>query len=189
MLRPMTRGDRGGSDIGSWAPFGPFAGRGRFFGSGEVRLAILSLLEEPAHGYELIKRLERRSGGLYKASAGAVYPTLQQLEEAGLILSKTVGGRRIYHLTREGRAELQREEDAVGEIWGRAQRWEEWGRWMGPTVVVIAAPLAGLAKEALRALDAAGNSPEKQERVREILQRARKEFEEFVRASRADKSR
>ncbi|MGE5275950.1 MAG: PadR family transcriptional regulator [Acidobacteriota bacterium] len=185
----MTRNDRGVPDPGTWAPFGPFAGHGRFFGSGEVRLAILSLLEEPAHGYELIKRLARRSGGLYKASAGAVYPALQQLEEAGLILSKAIGGRRVYRLTSEGRAELGREEAAVSEIWGRARRWEEWGRWMGPTVVVIAAPLAGLAKEALMALDAAGSSPERQERVREILQRARKEFEEFVRASRADKGR
>ena len=34
-------------------------GRGRFFGPGEVRLALLALLREgPKHGYELMKELE-----------------------------------------------------------------------------------------------------------------------------------
>ena len=51
----------------------------RFFRQGEVRLALLSLLgEELAHGYELIKRMEERSGGMYRASAGTVYPPLKR---------------------------------------------------------------------------------------------------------------
>ena len=55
-----------------------FGRRARFFESGEVRLAILSLLSEgPKHGYQLMKEMEERSGGLYRASAGSVYPTLQ----------------------------------------------------------------------------------------------------------------
>ena len=69
--------------------FGPGAGvgiafgsRGRFFETGEVRLAMLSLLSEGAkHGYQLMKELEERSGGTYKASAGTIYPTLQQMED------------------------------------------------------------------------------------------------------------
>src|ERR1700733_6158715 len=64
---------RGGCrpSFGSWAP------RSRFFGPGEVRLAILSLLTDgPRHGYELMKMLAQRSGGIYRASAGTVYPTL-----------------------------------------------------------------------------------------------------------------
>jgi DNA-binding PadR family transcriptional regulator len=187
----VVRSDRSPtSGHGAWAAFGPFAGRSRFFGSGEVRLAILSLLAEgPSHGYELIQRLGERLGGLYRASAGTVYPALQQLEEDGHILSQAHGERRVYHLTPSGRQELAAQARAVGEIWGRAERWEEWGRWMGPGVVAIAAPLAGLAKEALRAFDAAGHSAEKQARVREILDRARKEFEEFVRATRGGRHR
>ena len=59
----------------------PWMGRQRFFEPGEVRLAILSLLtESPKHGYQLMKELQDFSGGLYTASAGSVYPTLQQLE-------------------------------------------------------------------------------------------------------------
>ena len=48
---------------------GPWAERGRFFGPGEVRLALLSLLAEgECHGYDLMRRLEERSGGTYRAS-------------------------------------------------------------------------------------------------------------------------
>ena len=78
--------------------------RGRFCGPGEVRLALLGLLAEgPRHGYELMGQLEERSGGVYRASAGTVYPTLQQLEDEGLATSETVEGRRVYR-----RAELER---------------------------------------------------------------------------------
>ena len=170
--------------------FGPFAGTPRFFGAGEVRLAILSLLEDaPAHGYELIKRLSSRSGGLYRASAGAVYPVLRHLEGEGLVLSQAHGERRVYHLTAQGRREVSGASDALRGIWERAERWHEWGRWMGPSVAVIAAPLSDLVREALHALHAAGSSPGRQERVRQILDRSRRELEEFVRASRGSRRR
>ena len=86
--KPHGRGGWGPWE--DWGPFSGFAGgpRGRFFEFGEVRLAILSLLEEgPKHGYQLIKDLSERSGGLYRASAGTVYPTLQQLEDEELVQS------------------------------------------------------------------------------------------------------
>src|SRR5512142_2053095 len=91
----------------SSADFWPFSaafGRRRFFESGEVRLALLSLLGEGAkHGYQLMKELEERSGGLYRASAGSVYPTLQQLEDEDLIRSEQQDGKRVYSLTEAGR--------------------------------------------------------------------------------------
>src|SRR5215470_15052099 len=90
-----------------WHGFGLFSGPSRFFGPGEVRLALLSMLgETPMHGYELMKRLEERSGGVYRASAGTVYPTLQQLEDEGLIASDLHEGRRIYRITPAGQREL-----------------------------------------------------------------------------------
>ncbi len=101
------------------------AGPGRFFGPGEVRLALLSLLaDEPMHGYELMKRLEERSGGIYRASAGTIYPTLQQLEDEGHIVSDSVDGKRVYKLTEAGRRELAERDEAVRQIWRRARRWE-----------------------------------------------------------------
>src|SRR5436309_1137662 len=94
------------------SPWGGFSfGRGpRFFEAGEVRLAILSLLSEgPKHGYQLMKEMKDRSGGAYSASAGSVYPTLQQLEDEGLVEAEMQGGRRVYKLTDEGRQELAKD--------------------------------------------------------------------------------
>src|ERR1700741_3409528 len=99
-----------------------FGGRSRFFESGEVRLALLSLLSDgPKHGYQLMKELEERSGGLYRASAGSVYPTLQHLEDEGLIVAELCDGRRVFSLTGAGRAELERDPEAVNRIWSRAE--------------------------------------------------------------------
>src|ERR1700733_3787195 len=87
----------------SWGPWAGFGNRARFFEFGEVRLAILSLLTEgPKHGYQLMKEMRERSGGLYQASAGSVYPTLQQLEDEGLIRVKQEGGRKNHSLTAAG---------------------------------------------------------------------------------------
>src|SRR3954453_15536314 len=86
-------------------PWAGFAfGRQRFFEPGEIRLAILSLLNEgPKHGYQLMKEMQERSGGMYKASAGSVYPTLQQLEDEGMVKADMQSGRRVFQLTAEGR--------------------------------------------------------------------------------------
>jgi DNA-binding PadR family transcriptional regulator len=56
------------------------------------------------HGYQVIQELESRSGGRWRPSAGSVYPTLQQLEDEGLVRSEELDGRRTYTLTDEGRA-------------------------------------------------------------------------------------
>jgi DNA-binding PadR family transcriptional regulator len=75
---------------------------------GNIRRALLRALEDgPTHGYEIIRRLEERSGGLWRPSAGSVYPTLQLLEEQGLLTSHDDGGKRVYELTDEGRAEAE----------------------------------------------------------------------------------
>jgi DNA-binding PadR family transcriptional regulator len=181
----MNRESRSGFGWGGFAAFGPLGGRRRFFEQGEVRLAILSLLAEgPKHGYEIIKQFEIRSGGLYRASAGTIYPTLQLLEDEGLIQSETAEGKKVYRITAEGIAELEREADTVDEIWGRAERWQEWSHWMGPRAMVLAGPLALFVKAALQATQAAGDSAERQDRVREILDRAREELEEIARGKR-----
>jgi DNA-binding PadR family transcriptional regulator len=73
---------------------------------GDIRLVLLGALTEgEAHGYELIRRLEERSGGLWRPSAGSVYPTLQLLEEEGLITGRDEGGKRVFTLTDAGRVE------------------------------------------------------------------------------------
>jgi DNA-binding PadR family transcriptional regulator len=65
---------------------------------------LLLLAEEPRNGYQIIQELESRSGGGWRASAGSVYPGLQQLDDEGLVRAEESGGRKLFHLTDEGRA-------------------------------------------------------------------------------------
>jgi DNA-binding PadR family transcriptional regulator len=147
--------------------------KGRFFGPGEIRLAILSLLGEgPKHGYQLMKELGERSGGMYQASAGSVYPTLQQLEDEALIRVKQQGGRKVHTLSAAGRRELNRDPEGVRRIWERAEECEDWGQSFGPESMMVLPLLSPLVKASLRAAGRGGV-----DRVREILDRARKDLE------------
>jgi DNA-binding PadR family transcriptional regulator len=85
---------------------------------GDVRGEVLTaLLDGPAHGYEVIRRLEEKSGGLWRPSPGSVYPTLQMLEDAGLVRSSEQDGRRTYELSDEGRAEADQQKTQGGPPW------------------------------------------------------------------------
>jgi DNA-binding PadR family transcriptional regulator len=84
-------------------------GRGRGRGRhrvrrGDVRSAILALLDDrPMHGYEMIQELEERTGGRWTPSAGSIYPTLQLLEDEGLVTPEEVDGRKVFSLTDAGK--------------------------------------------------------------------------------------
>lgn len=96
--------------FGRGFPFAAFDfGGGRRAGRGDIRAAILALLhEEPMHGYQIMQELENRTGGAWRVSPGSVYPTLQQLQDEGLITStEQAGGRRVFALTDEGREQAR----------------------------------------------------------------------------------
>jgi DNA-binding PadR family transcriptional regulator len=170
-------------DWTSWAS-APWGRRGRFFEPGEVRLAILSLLgEDPKHGYELMKAIESRSGGTYNMSAGTVYPTLQQLEDEGMIASEMKDGRRVYQLTDAGRAELEREGESVDEIWRRADRWKDWGPWTGPEAYAVAGPLGRLMKTTFQAIKRSRAEKNVVDGISQILERASHDIEEMERGA------
>jgi DNA-binding PadR family transcriptional regulator len=79
------------------------------FGHGQLRLYILSLLEEgPKHGYELMQALSDRFGGTYTPSAGTIYPRLAKLEDDGLVTKQSDGRKTVYAITPAGREELER---------------------------------------------------------------------------------
>jgi DNA-binding PadR family transcriptional regulator len=107
----------GGDPFGWWGR--AFREGGPRVRRGDVKWALLELLSErPRHGYDLIKELEARYGGLYRPSPGAVYPTLQMLEDGGYVTSEAVDGKRIYTITDAGRAlldEHRRERSAERE--------------------------------------------------------------------------
>jgi len=164
--------------MGGAFPWGRGGRWGRFFGPGEVRLALLSMLESgPKHGYELMKELETKSGGVYKASAGAVYPALQQLEDEGMVISDQAAGRRTYSLTDTGKAELQREAETVKRIWQRAEQAGDWGPWMGLEGAEVMRPAAEVMKTALRAATRGSHDSAKIAKIREILERTKQEIE------------
>ncbi len=73
---------------------------------GNVRgLLLAALVQGPAHGYELMRRLEEQAGGLWRPSPGSVYPLLQLLEDEGLVRGNDEEGRKVYELTPQGRAQ------------------------------------------------------------------------------------
>ena len=100
--------------------FGPFGrgGRGKRARRGDVRAAILLLLEEePRNGYQLMQELEERSGGVWRPSPGSIYPALSQLEDEGLVRSDESAGRRAFQLTDAGRTYLEENREALGSPW------------------------------------------------------------------------
>jgi DNA-binding PadR family transcriptional regulator len=102
--RGMRGGQRGrwGGGRGGWAG-------GRRMPRGAIRTAILAALRDgPGNGYEVMRRLEEMSGGLWRPSPGSVYPHLQMLEDEGMVQSAEVDGGRTFTLTETGRAEAEK---------------------------------------------------------------------------------
>jgi len=158
----------------------PWGWRRRFFESGEVRLALLSLLaERPMHGYELMKEMEARSGGIYRASAGTVYPNLQQLEDEGLVRMETsTEGKRVYSITDAGRKALKDEAPNVERIWTRASAWDDWSDAFSPGAMEVMGPVMRLARAAFRA--AARGDSKQADSVRELLRKATEQLEKMT---------
>jgi DNA-binding PadR family transcriptional regulator len=165
-----------------WPGYGPDPkGRTRFFGLGEVRLAVLSLIAEgPRHGYQLMKELASRLGALYRASSGTVYPVLAQLLKEALIEFQLEEGRKMYRLTRAGKKVLSAEAAVVAEIWSRAGEVEELGQQIGPHSMVIAGPLSELSAAALRASNWSGGDPDREDQIRRILRQATAEINQLM---------
>jgi DNA-binding PadR family transcriptional regulator len=111
---------------------GPWGGPGRGRGGprgrarrGDVRASILALLKDrPMHGYEMIQEIGERSGGAWRPSPGSVYPTLQLLEDEGLITSASEGGKKLFTLTDAGRTAADEGPEAPWEEAGRGVDWE-----------------------------------------------------------------
>lgn len=71
------------------------------------------LRQGPLHGYGVVEKLRDESAGAFDLAEGTVYPALYRLERADLVASRWTRAegrrRRVYRLTRRGRAELERE--------------------------------------------------------------------------------
>src|SRR5215472_1539431 len=107
----------GPMEFGGWP-----RGRGRRGGRarrGDVRAAALALLAEgPMNGYQIIQQINERSGGLWRASPGSVYPALAQLEDENLIEQHGgERGRRAYQLTEQGQQYVAEHRDEPKKPW------------------------------------------------------------------------
>ncbi len=78
-----------------------------------VLLVLLSLAEQPRHGYAILKDVGSLSGGRVLLSTGTLYGALQRLLGDGWIErieeDDTPRDRRTYRLTSRGRRNLQME--------------------------------------------------------------------------------
>jgi len=84
---------------------------------GSLDLLILKTLDlEPLHGWAVSKRIQLLSKGVLEVNQGSLYPALYRLRDRGLIQSdwgESEEGRRVkvYRLTANGRAALERERE------------------------------------------------------------------------------
>jgi DNA-binding PadR family transcriptional regulator len=147
--------------------FGPRGHGGPKARRGDVRAAMLVLLEEePRNGYQLMQEIERRSDGIWRPSAGSVYPALALLEDEGLVRSEERDGRKVFALTDAGREHVAEHRDDL------AAPWEAMTAAMPEGVKglrELIGQVAGAAVQAHQAGDAAQG-----ERVREVLVEARR---------------
>ena len=92
------------------------------------------------HGYEVMKALEKESGGYYRPSPGSVYPTLQMLEDEGYVTAEEGDGKKVYSITEEGRTYLDENEDVIDEVFERV---EHMGTPQGGPLSAVAGELHG----------------------------------------------
>lgn len=147
------------------------------FQKGDLKYVILDLLKDkPRHGYEIIRELEELSHGLYTPSPGAVYPTLQMLEEIGYASATERDGKKIYTITEEGLKFLAERKVSADEV--RSQMKHKWDlKNIGRMIMIMKEyhALENLLGEGLRRLDA-----DKMQEIREVLSTAYKEIEAIL---------
>jgi len=140
---------------------------------GDIRRAVLSaLLVGPAHGYEVMRRLEDRSGGAWRPSPGSVYPTLQMLEDEGLVQAEAHDGSRSYQLTDTGRTEAEQSgpNRPDGDPWEGGERAQR---------VIALRDAAVQTMRACRQVSGSSN-PEQVDRAVEIVRSAKRELYQIL---------
>ena len=147
------------------------------FQKGDLKYVILDLIKDkPRYGYEIIRALEESSHGFYTPSPGAVYPTLQMLEEMGYASITEQDGKKFYIITGEGRQFLVERKDLADEV--KSQMMHHWNPKnigaIGKTMAEFH-KLGGLMGHRLRHVE-----PEKMQQIHEVVSRAHREIEAIL---------
>jgi DNA-binding PadR family transcriptional regulator len=157
--------------------------RRTMFERGDLKYVILEQLKDrPAHGYELIKALEERFGGFYAPSPGAVYPTLQMLEDMGYVTSVQQDGRNTYTITDAGRAFLTERKPQVDEVFSRMR--ERWGSEWGPQAQRVMNDLRNDLRDLGRSVASEARhrwpNPDQMTRIREVIGKAKSDIASII---------
>jgi len=151
--------------------------RGRqWFGSGDMKYVILRLIKDkPMHGYEVMKALEDKTRGCYTPSPGTVYPTLQWLDEEGLVQSEDRDGKKVYSITDAGREFLEENKSSVEDIFDRIDEMIE--RFVGDPMPDVNRAVGKLVAQVYRSSWRLHDDVEKRKRIAEVLEEALRELE------------
>jgi DNA-binding PadR family transcriptional regulator len=154
--------------------------RERVFERGDLKYVILELVaDQPRHGYEVIRALEDRFGGFYSPSPGAVYPTLQMLEELGYVSASEQDGKKTYTITEAGRAFLKERKPYIEEMFGRMR--DRWDPAMAEELHRLRHELRDMGRSFAEEARRRWPDPEQQRKIRDVIGRARSEIESILR--------
>jgi DNA-binding PadR family transcriptional regulator len=145
------------------------------FDQGHLKFVILGLLaEKPRHGYEIIKEIEEKFGGMYSPSPGTVYPTLTMLEDLGYAkVTPEESGKKVYEITDEGRAHLAENKPLMDDILERIAEFAQ--NVFGEPMMEVHRGFKNIGR-AIYAKNTA-RTPEQVKKIVEILQRAAAEID------------
>lgn len=149
--------------MGAWGGFARGLRHHRRFKRGILKYVVLKLLaEQSRHGYDLIQIFRRRGWG---GGPGSIYPLLASLEADGLIAGRDEGDRRTYELTDTGRRHLEEAAAHVGEFFDDEPEPDSGG------------DLREAAGRLMQAIQlGSGSKPETVGRLRDLLDRTRREI-------------
>jgi DNA-binding PadR family transcriptional regulator len=143
----------------------PFRRRMMFFQRGQFKYVVLRALKErPMHGYEIMQTIGHSHSGMYLPSPGIIYPTLQMLEDQGYVKGETIDGKRVYSITSEGDRFLEEGEKHFHEHLESRKKFFQ-------VRAGLHEEIRGFAE--LFVEHSADLTPEKIEKVRQILKEAR----------------
>ena len=120
--------------FGAAAGPSPQQGGGPKVRRGDVRMAIIDVLRQAAaddtsvNGYQVIQQIAERSNDAWRPSPGSVYPTIQQLQDEGLVESDDERGRRTLRLTDAGATYAAEHPGELAAVWAPFERREHAAR-------------------------------------------------------------
>ena len=150
--------------------FGPFFEPMRRERGSLKFIILLQLQQQPMHGYALMKAIEDKYE--HPISQGIIYPTLQMLEDQGLITPTEQDHKKVYTLTDQGTQYLKDNQDAVNRIKERQTE----PRWQSiPRIRRSFGELAGIIFANLRDID-----DHKLNQIIDVLDDARKRIGKII---------